>query len=42
MEVEITNLFVVGRVKLDSRKTKQLLGRQPKLVMFPFPFLVFL
>ena len=31
MEAKITNLFVIGRVKLDSRKMEQLLGRQPKL-----------
>ena len=44
MEVVITNLFVVGRVEMDSTKMKQLLGRQPKhffLSFFNFSFLVY-
>ena len=38
MEEEITNQSVVGRVKLESKKMEQILGRQPKLIMI-FRFL---
>ena len=37
----ILKCSVVGRVKLDSKKMEQLLGRQPKLNKFPFPFYIF-
>ena len=38
MEAKITNLSVIGIVKLDSRKMEQLLGRQPKLSNVYFSF----
>ena len=39
MEATITFQYVIGRVKLDSKKTKALLGRQPKVIVI-FSFFV--
>ena len=38
MEERFIILFIVLLVKLDSRKTERLLGRQPKFNKLHFPF----